>query len=500
MSVQRASLLYEFAQNLAGRFITIDNLMESALPMISDYLGADSVFFFDWNRPKSIISQRIMCQHGRNYYLQEDIFVDDTSPEVLKLTEDGIIDSPALEYPAVYVLLKWQTPMDSLKTLQSGQQSRSQYGALRVERFDNSRPFTQGDKEILLSIARELSLKMNMTEIDQYNTCQLRRVQALNDLAQVFATSIRLDDSLEQILKNIQNHFGFDRASLYLIDSKTFNLHTALSVDLSGVVRRIDAPADMLKKYCDNCRHDGPYCPAFGASDISISVPLRLQNKNLGCLVFENILSRTPLPQEDVLSLRQFSSQIALAIDNARLFEKVQELSNYDELTKLPLRRFFGETFDKEVYRSKRFNLTFSFIILDIDYFKNINDEYGHTVGDEVLKAISDVIRTSLRQTDMPCRFGGDEIVILLPRTTGEEALNIARRLSAAVAAIKLPDRITRGEKIKLSISQGIAVFPYDGEDQQALIACADDALYYVKQTGRGASALYSDIKDKKKN
>ena len=98
----------------------------------------------------------------------------------------------------------------------------------------------------------------------------------------------------------------------------------------------------------------------------------------------------------------------------------------------------------------------------------------------------------------MPCRYGGDEILIMLPRTSGEEAKNISKRLSEKVSKIKLHEGLTGGEKVKLSISQGISVFPYDTDEQADLIKRADEALYYVKQNGRGFWALYSEIKDKK--
>ena len=215
--------------------------------------------------------------------------------------------------------------------------------------------------------------------------------------------------------------------------------------------------------------------------------------------MFDNVLSRTPIKPEEILSLQQFSSQIALAIDNARLFEKVQELSNYDDLTGLALRRFFKENLAQEIYRSKRFNLVLSIILLDIDHFKTINDTCGHLLGDEALKSVSKVIRESLRQTDMPCRYGGDEIIIMLPRTSGEEAKHIADRLLKRIKEIKLPENLTDGKEINLSISQGIAVFPNDSDDQNELINKADEALYYVKEGGRGFFALYNEVKDKMK-
>jgi len=383
-------------------------------------------------------------------------------------------------------LLKWRGPQNSIKTIKTGTAMHSSVGVFRVERLKKNTPFTQNEKEILIELARELSSRINLTEVDMYHSAQLKRAEAMNKLATVFATSLRLSDSLQEILLSIQDTFRFDRTSLYLCDPKTKQITEGYSVDLSGEVKTLEI-RENIKALLEEASN----------SDIRLMIPLSVQGKNLGYMCFDNVLSRTPIKEEEELSLRQFSLQIALAIDNARLFEKVQELSNYDDLTGLALRRFFKETLAQEIYRSKRFNLMFSLILLDIDYFKQINDTYGHLFGDEALKAVSRIIKESLRQTDFPCRYGGDEIVILLPRTSGEEAKHIAARLLKSVKEVELPTSLSGGKPVKLSISQGIAVFPTDSDDQNEIFKCADDALYHVKQGGRGFYALYEEIKKK---
>ena len=126
--------------------------------------------------------------------------------------------------------------------------------------------------------------------------------------------------------------------------------------------------------------------------------------------------------------------------------------------------------------------------------FKQINDTYGHQIGDWALKEVSRVIRTSLRQTDFPCRYGGDEMVIMLPRTNDEEAKIIAKRLKDRINAITIPDRYTDGEKVPLSISQGISSFPQDGQNATELFEKADRALYWVKDGRRGTFAVYREV------
>ncbi len=484
---KRTSLLYSFYQALSEHFGDMYSLLSHAMPLIESYIGADRVFYYDWEDKKSVLSLKIMSQGSKSYSLQEDIFIDKDSPEIIKLLQDGIMDSPTLDYPAVYILLKWRGPENSIKTMKTGKMMSSSLGVLRVERIKKNSPFTQDEKEVLIELARELSSRINITEVDMYHSAQLKRAEAINKLTTVFATSLRLRDSLKEILLSIQDTFRFDRTSLYLSDPKTNEITEGYSVDLSGEFKTLEIMANIKKELSDEASN----------SDIRLMIPLSVQGKNLGFMCFDNVLSRTPIKKEEVLSLKQFSQQIALAIDNARLFEKVQELSNYDDLTGLALRRFFKENLAQEVYRSKRFNLMFSIILLDIDHFKKINDTYGHLFGDEALKAVSNVIKSSLRQTDIPCRYGGDEMVILLPRTSGEEARHISARLLKKVKEIEIPSNLSGGKVVKLTISQGIAVYPTDSEDVNELFKCADEALYHVKQGGRGFYTLYEEIKKK---
>lgn len=282
---------------------------------------------------------------------------------------------------------------------------------------------------------------------------------------------------------------------MYLTDGEGSKIKSVLGVDISGQVTQQAgdslpaAEQNLLKEVFDSAA-------TYRSTRSIIYIPLKVQRTKVGFLAFDNILSRRKVGYLDFISLQQFATQMALTIDNARLFERVQELSNYDELTKLPVRRYFNEKFAEEIYRSKRFDLTMCLIIMDIDWFKQINDGYGHQIGDWALKEVSRVIRTSLRQTDVPCRFGGDEMVVMLPRTNSEEAKIIAKRLKERICAITLPDRYTDGKAVHLSISQGISCFPFDGETSEALLEKADKALYVVKQNGRGSFAVYREVAD----
>ena len=113
---KRSNLLYSFYQALSQHFGDMGSLLSHAMPLIAEYIGADRVFYYDWVDKKSVLSLKIMSEGKKSYNLQEDIFIDKDSPEIIKLLQDGVMDSPTLDYPSVYVLLKWRGPENSVQS------------------------------------------------------------------------------------------------------------------------------------------------------------------------------------------------------------------------------------------------------------------------------------------------------------------------------------------------------------------------------------------------
>ncbi len=490
---KEAFTLFQFGKKLNQSFQNRRELLDCALPALRDLFKLDRVYFFNWQQERALLSLNMMCKKEYCMDMQEDISVLNEPEFLKKLLQDGIADSTDLNYPAVYELLKWQRPSMVLQGEDIQTVIKKSVGVLRLERLRKNRVFTPADKHLIKAVAAEISHNLTNTEIDQAKNQRLSVATALNDLATVFASSLRLSDGLELILQGVQKYFRFDRVRLYQTNYDGTKIKTILGVDISGEVTRQtgeDLPEDERTLLGEIFNSGAAYRTIHNV----VYIPLKVQRNKVGFLTFDNLLSRRRIDYFDFISLKQFSSQIALAIDNAALFERVQELSNYDELTKLPVRRFFNEKFAEEIYRSKRFDLIMSVIVLDIDLFKQINDTYGHQIGDWALKEVSRVIRTSLRQTDFPCRYGGDEMVIMLPRTNDEEAKIIAKRLKDRINAITIPDRYTDGEKVPLSISQGISSFPQDGQNATELFEKADRALYWVKDGRRGTFAVYREV------
>jgi two-component system, cell cycle response regulator len=163
--------------------------------------------------------------------------------------------------------------------------------------------------------------------------------------------------------------------------------------------------------------------------------------------------------------------------------EFLLEISHTDHLTGLYNRRYLMEVLEKEFLRTKRTGAALSFLILDLDHFKDINDKYGHQEGDTVLERAADVFRDQLRSYDTPVRFGGDEFVAVLPEASLPDAMTVAERIRKALVDMTFSGRL---EKLRITASLGFAVYPGEGvNSMEDLIREADNALYRAKARGR---------------
>lgn len=223
--------------------------------------------------------------------------------------------------------------------------------------------------------------------------------------------------------------------------------------------------------------------------------PLISENKLLGCIVTkstDNILS-----EKEINYIEQLTNQAATTINRANVYAEILKHATLDALTGLYNRHQLEERIKQEVSSAKRQNRSLCTIMTDIDYFKNINDTYGHASGDLVLKTISNVIKHQLRDYDIAGRYGGEEFVIILPFTKLNEAQMVASRLLQAVKNTKIdiskvnPD--VQEKNINVTISLGISEFnPEDNE--KTLLQNADKALYKAKGNGRNRAEIYEKV------
>lgn len=224
-----------------------------------------------------------------------------------------------------------------------------------------------------------------------------------------------------------------------------------------------------------------------------ISIPLKKGQETAGVLNISDKITGEVFSAEDMSTLSSFASYASIALERSNYYSlasRLRELSITDSLTGLFNRRYFEERFLEEIQRSKRHNLSFSLVMIDIDDFKLFNDTEGHLAGDEVLKCIARHMRECLRMMDVVARFGGEEFVAVMPQTTKEEALIVSERIRTTVKQ-EIPRIWRHYPKEQLTVSVGIAAFPADGEDGKDVLNNADRALYRAKLEGKDRTVLW---------
>jgi diguanylate cyclase (GGDEF)-like protein len=225
----------------------------------------------------------------------------------------------------------------------------------------------------------------------------------------------------------------------------------------------------------------------------SISLPLKVADETIGVLNLSDKYSGEPFSEKDISTLTGFVSQASVLLrlcDYHERSEQMRELSITDPLTGLFNRRYFNIRLDEESQRTRRYALTMSLVIMDIDTFKLFNDTEGHLAGDYILKEVASIMSAAVRANDILVRFGGDEFVILMPQTSKAEALGVAERIRENIKANIQPSWKKFPAK-HITISAGISTFPDCGGLEEHLIRCADKAMYKAKVKGKDSVIIW---------
>ena len=182
------------------------------------------------------------------------------------------------------------------------------------------------------------------------------------------------------------------------------------------------------------------------------------------------------------------AEQISMAIANVKLRDQLRDQSIRDALTGMYNRRYMLETCRREFARAIRTGQSITFLSLDVDHFKKFNDNHGHDAGDMVLRAVGECLKASFRDEDIPCRFGGEEFVVILPGAGPVDGERRAEDVRAKIEALTV--RYLDGTLPRVTVSIGVATFPHSGKTPEAVLKAADEALYEAK--GAGRNRVYS--------
>ncbi len=214
-----------------------------------------------------------------------------------------------------------------------------------------------------------------------------------------------------------------------------------------------------------------------------MSIPLISFGQTHGVLTLHSS-QKNAFHESELQSLESVADICANSIQNAHYVERVKQLAYLDGLTGIFNRRFFELRIMEEIERARRFGTGMAVIMADIDQFKQLNDDFGHLLGDEVLRQVSSLFHQHLRKIDVVCRYGGEEFAILLTQTNAQQAQAIAEKLCRLVGEWQFP-----GVPRSVTISAGVAAFPAHGRSRDEMIRAADSGLYAAKQAAVTAFA-----------
>jgi diguanylate cyclase (GGDEF)-like protein len=326
---------------------------------------------------------------------------------------------------------------------------------------------------------------------------RLYDLSIFHDVAKALTSSLDLDIILETIMQKMAVYFEPASWALTLLDEGSGEPRYASPVDpefqrlnqvrletkqtLAAWVISTGEPlviADLRR----DPRVDAATVDPLLASDCSVvCLPVRSVNNIFGVIQLLGI--DLQVYEQNELFLQTIADYAAIAIENAHAVRRIQELSITDDCSKLYNQRHLFTVLDEEVHRSARFGYEFTLLFLDLDHFKSVNDKYGHLVGTKVIGLVGQCLRENLRLIDAAFRYGGDEFAILLPQTSRDSAIFVARRIARA---FHLRDwRPEENISIPLRVSIGVAGFPQDATSPHEIVQRADELMYVVKQAGR---------------
>jgi diguanylate cyclase (GGDEF)-like protein len=342
-----------------------------------------------------------------------------------------------------------------------------------------------------------------MSEVGADRKRQVQELSVFHDVAKALTSSLNLDSVLQTIMQKMAEYFRPDTWSLLMVDETTDELYFAIAVGPAADslktlrLKMGEGIAGWVAKHGESLIVPDVYTEPRFAKRIDemtkwqtksvICVPLRAKHRSLGVIQLINCPMET-FGDNEMFFLNALCDYAAIAIDNARAVERIQELTITDDCTGLYNARHLYKTLEAEVYRSARFGHEFSVIFIDLDHFKSVNDTHGHLVGSKLLAEVGYVIKSHLRLIDYAFRYGGDEFVILLPQTSKEAALIVARRLLEVMRISEF--MATEGLKLNVRCSMGLATYPEDAKSAHEIIRQADEMMYSVKNTTRDNIAI----------
>ena len=352
-----------------------------------------------------------------------------------------------------------------------------------ISHFDNE------TIDLLTLFSTQASMALQNARLYSLERRRAHQLGVINAIAQQTTVVLDVKDLLATVCSLIQEAFHVDHVSILLREEDDLVLraqHGGLTLRIveggrlpAGTEIWGRSLATGLTLIEDDVREKNGGTRFYAETVSRMCIPLVSFGQSLGVLMLDSE-TRGAFQPSDRQPLESVADICATAIQNAHYVERVKQLAYIDGLTGIFNRRFFELRINEEMERALRFDVGMSVIMIDIDQFKRLNDEFGHLLGDEVLRQVSSLFHQQLRKIDVVCRYGGEEFAILLSQTDPQYSLGIAEKLRRVVETWQFP-----GVPRPVTISAGVATFPEHGPTRDDLMKAADAGLYAAKQAGR---------------
>ena len=318
---------------------------------------------------------------------------------------------------------------------------------------------------------------------------QVDHLSTLREIGLAISGSLELRETLPLIANVVQGAIDVKRLAIYeqLDDHHIRPIVAKYGDDLitSERLEEESEPApgtpfeECLERRAVVLREGPPYPAAY--------VPLYAKQDAMGILLLEDPRSDDAFTEDDALLFREIGAQVAIALQNNTLYA----LAVNDGLTGLFVRRYFDLQLADAFDQAKRYDRAFSLLLFDIDHFKKFNDTHGHQTGDLVLQQFAKLLQERTRQSDICCRYGGEEMAIILPETTLEDAHLLASQLCKRIREHEFTG--ASGQSLHVTTSIGVATYATTYDTPAAIVEACDKALYEAKENGRNRVEIASD-------
>jgi len=483
----KIAVLYDAGQAVLSTF-DLDEVLRGILAIARDY----------FHLPKAAIL--LLEKETQQLYVRSQLGWDPGKDNIRLALSEGITGAAALKQHPIDVPDVTGDP----RYVCSAQSTRSELAIPLMVREEVVGVFDcQSDKldhfdaetiELLTLFSTQASIALENARLYSLERQRARQLEAINIIAQQSTAVMDLEELLIRVCSVIQQAFQVPHVSLLLRDEGdlVMRAHQGTLTPCFPPGGRFPATQDPWRQAIStngsvtekDISGETESFRLFKESASRLSIPLISFGQTLGVLTLHSSQINA-FRESELQSLESVADICANSIQNAHYVERVKQLAYLDGLTGIFNRRFFELRIMEEIERARRYETGMAVIMADIDQFKRLNDEFGHLLGDEVLRQVSSIFHQQLRKIDVVCRYGGEEFALLLTQTTAEQAMAVAEKLRRMVETWQFP-----GVPRTITISAGVAAFPLHGKTRDDIVRAADSGLYAAKQSGRNRVCL----------